>query len=57
MLISCHASYGRIYSRVNIAVMVAAVWAFSFGMLVPPLAEVWGRLGLNEATFSCTILK
>ncbi|XP_043202121.1 protein trapped in endoderm-1-like [Amphibalanus amphitrite] len=26
-------------------------------MMMPPLLEVWGRLGLNERTFSCTILK
>lgn len=24
---------------------------------MPPLLELWGRLGLDEATFSCTILK
>lgn len=37
--------------------MIAFVWIFSFGMLVPPLAEFWGTLGLDEQTFSCTILK
>ena len=29
----------------------------SFSMMLPPLLEVWGRLGLDERTFSCTILK
>ena len=37
--------------------MVAGVWIFSFGLLVPPLLEVWGTLGLDPPTFSCTILR
>ena len=57
LLISCHANYSRIYSGVNIGLMIGFVWFFSFGMMVPPLAEVWGKLGLDEQTFSCTILK
>ena len=57
VLISCHANYSRIYSKLNIFLMIVFVWAFSFGMLVPPVAEVWGRMGLDESTFSCTILK
>jgi hypothetical protein len=40
----------------NIWLMIAFVWMFSFGMMVPPLVEVWGSLGLHEPTFSCTIL-
>ena len=57
ILIACHANYSRIYSHLNIFLMIAFVWIFSFGMLVPPLAEFWGTLGLDEQTFSCTILK
>lgn len=57
VLISCHAQYSRIYSRTNIWLMIAAVWLFSFGMMLPPLVEVWGKLGLDKQTFSCTILK
>lgn len=57
ILISCHANYSRIYSGLNIALMIGFVWLFSFGMMVPPLVEVWGKLGLDEQTFSCTILK
>ena len=36
--------------------MIFFVWAFSFGIMAPPLAEVWGKFGLKESTFSCTIL-
>merc|ERR1711981_887950 len=57
VLISCHGYYTYIYSRLNILLMVVVVWAFSFGMILPPLLEVWGTLGLDRATFSCTILK
>lgn len=57
ILISCHANYSRIFSGLNIWLMIAFVWLFSFGMMVPPLVEVWGALGLHEPTFSCTILE
>jgi len=57
ILIACHANYSRIYSHLNIFLMIAFVWIFSFGMMVPPLLEIWGTLGLDEQTFSCTILK
>lgn len=57
VLITYHGSYHTIYSRTNIMMMVAVVWFFSFGMILPPLIEVWGTLGLDSATFSCTILK
>jgi len=57
ILISCPGSYSKIYSRFNIMLMVAGVWIFSFGLLVPPLLEVWGTLGLDPPTFSCTVLR
>eukprot|EP00088_Acartia_fossae_P022620 TRINITY_DN2377_c0_g1_i2.p1 TRINITY_DN2377_c0_g1~~TRINITY_DN2377_c0_g1_i2.p1 ORF type:complete len:372 (+),score=85.47 TRINITY_DN2377_c0_g1_i2:100-1215(+) len=57
VLIACPGSYGRIYSRSNILLMISGVWMFSFGLMVPPLVEVWGTLGLDPATFSCTILR
>ena len=37
--------------------MLVAIWTLSFSLLIPPLIGVWGRLGLDTATFSCTILK
>ena len=37
--------------------MLLIVWVFSFGMMIAPLAEVWGKLGLDDPTFSCTILR
>lgn len=40
-----------------ICLQLLAVWLFAFLIMVPPLLGVWGTLGLDEATFSCTILK
>ncbi|XP_020295051.1 protein trapped in endoderm-1-like [Pseudomyrmex gracilis] len=37
--------------------MLIAIWTGSFLMLLPPLLGIWGTLGLDPATFSCTILK
>lgn len=37
--------------------MLVFAWVLGFSMMIPPLAEVWGRLGLDPRTFSCTILK
>jgi hypothetical protein len=36
--------------------MILGSWLFSFLMMTPPLLGIWGDLGLNPATFSCTIL-
>lgn len=37
--------------------MLIAIWVLSFTLLLPPLTGIWGRLGLDEKTFSCTILR
>ena len=57
VLIAFYGYYRQIYSYRNIFFMLAAVWIFSFGMIFPPLIDMWGTLGLDEATFSCTIKK
>ncbi|KAK8718618.1 hypothetical protein OTU49_014599, partial [Cherax quadricarinatus] len=57
ILIAHHGLYDRIYRSHYIYLMIAVVWLFSFGMMMPPLFGVWGRLGLDPPSFSCTILK
>lgn len=57
ILVSYNHVYRRVYSRFNIGLMLCCVWVFSFGMLVLPLMSLWGTLGLDQATFSCTIKK
>lgn len=49
--------YAKIYTPISLALQLFAIWAFSFGIMLLPLFEIWGRLGLDEETFSCTILK
>ncbi|KAL7299941.1 hypothetical protein TKK_0007260 [Trichogramma kaykai] len=57
VLISRAEIYSRIYTKRGIALMLVAIWTLSFSLLVPPLLGVWGTLGLDPDTFSCTILK
>uniref|UniRef100_A0A2P2IDF3 Protein trapped in endoderm-1-like n=1 Tax=Hirondellea gigas TaxID=1518452 RepID=A0A2P2IDF3_9CRUS len=57
ILIAHHSIYDRLYRRCNLYIMIFAMWAFAFGIMVPPLLGVWGSLGLNPQSFSCTILK
>jgi len=57
ILISKSDIYNQLYTSRGITVMLIVVWTLSFFMLLPPLLEIWGTLGLDSATFSCTILK
>lgn len=57
ILISKSNVYNQLYTSRGITVMLIVVWTLSFFMLLPPLLGVWGTLGLDPATFSCTILK
>ncbi|XP_043282007.1 protein trapped in endoderm-1 [Venturia canescens] len=57
VLISKSDIYARLYTTRGITLMLIAIWGLSFSLLVPPLLGVWGTLGLDRATFSCTILK
>jgi len=55
--IAWYRQYHKIYSNRNVLIMIAFVWIFSFGMIFPPLVDIWGTLGLDKPTFSCTIKK
>lgn len=57
ILIACHRLYAQIYRTKYITLQLVFVWAVSFLLLLPPILEVWGKMGLDEITFSCTILK
>jgi len=56
-LISQSDIYSQLYTRRGITLMLIAIWSLSFVMLLPPVLGIWGTLGLDPATFSCTILK
>lgn len=49
--------YNQLYTSRGITLMLIAIWTLSFLMLLPPLLGIWGTLGLDPTTFSCTILR
>ncbi|XP_076363549.1 protein trapped in endoderm-1-like [Tachypleus tridentatus] len=57
ILINHHNLYDKVYQKHYVALMIVFSWIFSFAMLIPTLASAWGTFGLDEETFSCTILK
>ncbi|CAL4106679.1 unnamed protein product [Meganyctiphanes norvegica] len=57
VLIANYGLYDKIYRRPYLYAQVAFAWLFSFGMMLPPLLGIWGQLGLDPESFSCTILK
>ncbi|XP_057323439.1 protein trapped in endoderm-1-like [Microplitis mediator] len=56
VLISKSDIYARLYTNRGITIMLIAIWVISFSLLLPPLTGIWGKLGLDHKTFSCTIL-
>ncbi|UYV67158.1 hypothetical protein LAZ67_4004141 [Cordylochernes scorpioides] len=57
VLIANPAVYCSIYNRRRyVSAMIAFIWLFCFGMMIPTLAGVWGKFGLNKRIHSCTIL-
>lgn len=57
VLISRSDLYPHIYTTRGITLMLIAIWTLSFSLLIPSLLGIWGKLGLDQTTFSCTILK
>ncbi|XP_063535816.1 protein trapped in endoderm-1 isoform X1 [Cydia strobilella] len=55
-LIAYYDMYASIYTTTKIWVQLLLIWIVSFGLMVPPLLGIWGTLGLDKKTFSCTIL-
>jgi hypothetical protein len=37
--------------------MVGCTWMISMGLMLLPLTEIWGQLGYEPLTFSCTIME
>ncbi|CAH1378099.1 hypothetical protein MTP99_019475 [Tenebrio molitor] len=57
VLISYHQYYNQFYSKTSICLQLLCTWGFAFLIMLPSLLGVWGQLGLNPSTFSCTILE
>ncbi|GAB0094314.1 protein trapped in endoderm-1 [Sergentomyia squamirostris] len=56
ILIAYNSIYASIYRPLYIWLQLCFVWIVAFSLLIPPVLGVWGRMGLDEMTFSCTIL-
>ncbi|CAG9816576.1 unnamed protein product [Phaedon cochleariae] len=56
VLISCQHYYNILFSKSAIWIQLFFIWGIAFLLMVPPLLGMWGQLGLNPSTFSCTIL-
>ncbi|XP_035911395.1 protein trapped in endoderm-1-like [Anopheles stephensi] len=49
--------YGSIYRTAGmVPLQLAVCWAIPYGLMALPLFELWGRLGFDRRTFSCTVL-
>lgn len=56
ILIAHHHLYNKLYTRASIWLQMLSAWVIAFLIMLMPLAQIWGKLGLDETTFSCTIL-
>lgn len=56
ILIAWHGLYSKIYKPLYIIFQIICFWLIAFFMMLPPLIGIWGEMGLDEQTFSCTIL-
>lgn len=43
-MIAHHAIYSTVYKKFWIATMIVFCWLFSYGMQIPTLVGVWGKL-------------
>ncbi|KAM3957795.1 uncharacterized protein ACR2FA_008522 [Aphomia sociella] len=56
IMISHPLLYPRLYTKMNLILMMAVIWIFSFGALFTTWFEVWGRFSLEPSIGSCTIV-
>lgn len=47
IMIAHHSVYATIYKNHWIACMIGFCWIFSYGVLLPPLFEIWGNPSIN----------
>ncbi|CAG9760179.1 unnamed protein product [Ceutorhynchus assimilis] len=57
VLITLYDYYSKLYSNLSIGLQLLCTWGMAFLIMVPPLLGIWGQLGLDPTTFSCTILE
>ncbi|UYV82943.1 hypothetical protein LAZ67_22001459 [Cordylochernes scorpioides] len=57
ILISHPRLYPRVYSRVNIVLMILFTWIFPVVLVFPTLFGKWGRFGYDPTILNCSILE
>ncbi|XP_050301299.1 protein trapped in endoderm-1 isoform X2 [Anthonomus grandis grandis] len=57
VLITLYEYYTKLCSRLSICLQLLGTWVIALLITLPSLLGVWGRLGLDPSTFSCTILQ
>ncbi|KAH1030032.1 hypothetical protein HUJ05_003170 [Dendroctonus ponderosae] len=57
VLITLYDYYTKFYSKLSICLQLLCTWGIAFLIMIPPLTGIWGQLGLDRSTFSCTILE
>lgn len=56
ILISYPGIYKRVYKKINVTLMIASCWIFSFVILAPTLTGVWGRFGYDPVIKCCSVI-
>lgn len=56
ILIAYPSLHNTVYQKRNVGIMIASCWIFSFAMLVPTLAEKWGKFGYDSSIVNCSIV-
>lgn len=57
ILIAWPHMYQKIYTKLNVALIIGLIWAFSYGLQIPTLLGKWGVYGMDEKLGTCSIKK
>lgn len=57
ILIAWPGLYPRIYTKTKVAIYIAVIWIFSYGLQIPTLFGVWGTFGYDPKLGTCSINK
>ncbi|XP_065157952.1 G-protein coupled receptor moody-like isoform X2 [Atheta coriaria] len=47
--------YPQIYTKTKVALYIAAIWIFSYGLMMPTFLGVWGTFGRDDKLGTCSI--
>ncbi|XP_023244425.1 G-protein coupled receptor moody-like [Centruroides sculpturatus] len=50
-------SYTKIYTKMNISVIIAFIWLVSFALMTPTALGIWGKYAFNPEVGTCTVVK